>query len=561
MSYNPTFDRTPYGKFTDESSFISIIGGSDSYLLEDEINELQWIQVNSRMETLQELCSSGYIKNDDEIHFRGSGKLDNSFYVDNFKFNVDGIITKIYSKNNYNTIKLDSPTYTGFDLVFLEAYLCVIDNNKNKIFQFGGIDNEEIDYEMLDSRISLETSRRVQLQWKLSIHPNITYLNSQNIFNDNDIVSNITNNVISPMENKDGVFYSLSDDNENIINKQVLAFPMFVVARTKDKSNILESDIIDIRPIAKTRSSSDIDDNTLFDALNRIEILEQRVNSFQTEIISDQKAYGLSMNKKTGIYTGSEDIVNGTIVTIDNYSVANNNYVVAIVNLGNNYGGQVGEYWTWQDGDKYHVCNSGDENVIFNSFDFRNDNEEIKYGYVNSNGLDGITINKDQYTFNLNNCIIYVLPMYTSTTKPSELPSIGDIFIDYDDSSFTIFNTGAKNIRLQWFVLYINHKNIELQTLELNNNTLVHDAFGKHHLKIYSNSWGVCNILLGTPIIKGYKDLDDTQKEEQMINIGEVYVEQNKDMFMINTTSYGNATLQFAVFKTAYTGTLNDITT
>ena len=62
MSYNPTFNRPVCGKYNDESSFISIIGGSDAYLLEDEVNELQWIQIKSRTEMLKELCKNGLIK-------------------------------------------------------------------------------------------------------------------------------------------------------------------------------------------------------------------------------------------------------------------------------------------------------------------------------------------------------------------------------------------------------------------------------------------------------------------------------------------------------------------
>ena len=104
-------------------------------------------------------------------------------------------------------------------------------------------------------------------------------------------------------------------------------------------------------------------------------------------------------------------------------------------------------------------------------------------------------------------------------------------------------------------MLKINNKNIEYKELELNETTIVNDAFGKHHCKISKDSsWGVCNILLGTPIINGFSNItDENQKINSILNIGEIYIEQNKDIFMLNTTSYGNAKLRFAVFKTAYT--------
>ena len=552
MSYNPTFNRPVCGKYNDESSFISIIGGSDAYLLEDEVNELQWIQIKSRTEMLKELCKNGLIKENDNTIY-GSGIANNIIYINNFKFNVNGFIAKIYSDNGFNTVKLNSTPSDRMDFVFLEVYLKIIDFRNieelnNKIYRFGGLSNDIIDYEMFDSRVGVQTSKRVQLQWTISKKDDINYI-SNNPFDDNEITSSITNNIIKKVNN---VYFSETNENtKDIIDKCVYAFPLCVVRRTANKSTIENSDIIDLREEAKVKNTSDIKDSTIYDALNRIDVLEQRLNNLSTEITSDQKAYGLSMNKKTGIYAGSNNTINGTTITIDNYSVANNNYVVALTNLGNHYGGQIGEIWTWQDGNKYHVCNTGDENVLFNSFDFRNDNEEIlKYGYVNSNGLSGVQINVGQ---SLNNCIIYVLPVLQSSTN--NILSIGDIFIDIVNNSFYIYNTGSNNIRLQYFVLKINNKNIEYKELELNETTIVNDAFGKHHCKIYKDSsWGVCNILLGTPIINGFSNItNENQKINSIPNIGEIYIEQNKDVFMLNTTSYGNAKLRFAVFKTAYT--------
>jgi len=542
MIYNPTFDRPAYGKYKDENSFISIIGGSDAYLLEDEVNEMQWIQINSRAEMLNEISSNGYIKEKVEALIRSSTLANNTIYIDNFRFNVNGFITKIYSNDGYSMISLNSTSTNRLDFVFLEVYLKIIDD-KDIIHRYGGLDNDTIEYEMVDSRISLKTSRRVQIQWKLSVKDNIDYI-SNNPFNDNEVISSITNNNI--IKDND-VFYS-NTTNSEIINNKVFAFPICVIQRIANKSLIEDEDIIDIREKAKLKNAYDIPESTVHDALRRISVLEERLNTLSTEVLDDQSAYKLSMNKKTGIYRGSEDIVNGREVTIDNYSVANNNYVVALTNLGNHYGGQIGEVWTWQDGDKFHVCNTGDENVLFNSFDFRNDNDELlKYGYVNSNSLNGVNINVGK---SLNNCIIYVIPMYSSSINT--IPSIGDIFITIVNNTFYIYNTGSSGIRLQYFVLKINNENIEYQEIELNNSTIVNDAFGKHHCKIYNNSWGVCNILLGTPIIDGYNTLNMSQKEQSILNIGEVYIEQNKDIFMLTTTSYGNAKLRFAVFKTAY---------
>ena len=182
MSYNPTFNRPVYGKYNDESSFISIIGGSDAYLLEDEVNELQWIQIKSRTEMLKELCKNGLIKENNNTIY-GSGMANNIIYINNFKFNVNGFIAKIYSDNGFNTVKLNSTSNDRMDFVFLEVYLKIIDFRNieelnNKIYRFGGLSNDIIDYEMFDSRVGVQTSKRVQLQWTISKKDDINYISN-----------------------------------------------------------------------------------------------------------------------------------------------------------------------------------------------------------------------------------------------------------------------------------------------------------------------------------------------------------------------------------------------
>lgn len=573
MSYNPTFNRPIKGKFQDDTSFVSIVGGSDAYLLEDEVNEMQWIQINSRNDFINSLYTNGYIKEDNINHIRSSGQNDNTFYVDDFKVNINGFLGKIYNyknnnTNNYHSIQLPLSEEDRYDFIFLEVCLKILNETTTEINKYGGVENSLINYEVFDSRISLPTSRRIQLQWKLSTELNINYIVGEQIFdnNDNNIYSQLLKGTPIISNYSNNLWYAISDsENDNdVIDKIVFIIPLFVVRRYANKTIINTQDITDLRPEAELKNSTN--KSEISDILMRISTLEQRMNNLSTEVLSDQKAYGLSMNKKTGIFTGADNIANGgTTITIDNYSVAENNFVVALTNLGTQYGGQIGEVWCWKENDRYHVCNSGDENILFNAFDFRDDNPEIAILNITSNGLNGrnITYNADNPDITLpgdiKECLIYIVPMYDSDPMNSstEIPSIGDIFISYDDDNIYVYNTGAVGIPLQLFALHIDesgaeNKNLELISLPLNEDTLVTDAFGRHHIKIYQDTtWGNCNILLGTPILFGFETEED--KQNNFINLGEIYIEQNKDVFMLTTTSYGNATLNFVVFKTAYT--------
>jgi hypothetical protein len=646
MAYDPSFTRPAVGKYSDENSFVSIIGGSDAYLLEDEVNEMQWIQFNKKREMMKQMNTNGMLI--DRVKQRtnntpsytiykdsGTTTSPNTFFVKNFDFLIDGLTANVYgsvlansnttiiTKEGYNEVVLPDPESSGdvyYDFVYLELYFKVINFNDDGISvsipKYGGVNNKTISFNMVDPRISLKTSKRVQLQWKISTTRLTTEPTTNNIAS---IMTSLTSSVSSSKikYDSDGEYYYsettsanylVGDNNETAL---IYAMPLFSVART-NTTLIDISNIVDFRAISRNKNGMSITDEQLNSYINRIEKLEEMLNLVVISTNNDQKAYGLSMNRQTSSFVGADSVEDGQ--TIDMYAgrevkVTNyaeddkDNYVFSLVNLGNHYCGQVGEVWCYRVVNSpsatntygtYYVCNSGNSSIMFNAFDFNKNNQEITCGTVASNGLNGVKITIPRTFLELNNivagnaldkCIIYAIPVYDNddnrpgaTSSNRQIPSVGDIFIDYVDNKaissasdtveFYLFNSGAEGIPLQWFVLYAgNSTNLSLGNIIFDDSSKVDDAFGSHYTKkITTNGFGSINVMLGTPRKKDYMkyynasgatDGNETIRVEQMPKLGEIYIEQNDGTFMISTTgrcssSDTDTQIRYLIFKNAY---------
>jgi hypothetical protein len=641
MAYDPSFTRPAIGKYSDDNAFVSIVGGSDAYLLEDEVNEMQWIQFNKKREMMKQMNTNGMIV--DKIKQRNSSTPSytiyknseyatnsNTFFVKNFDYIIDGLTANIYgaalansnidtiTREGYNEIVLPEPETTSeyyYDFVYLEVYLKIIDFTNEatsvNIPTYGGVNNKTISFDMIDPRISLRTSKRVQLQWKISSTRLTTEPTVNNI---GSIMTSITSSISKSnikYDSEEEYYYSESTDASHLIGEsnekaRIYAMPMFSVLRT-NSALIEKVNITDFRDTSRSKNCMSITDEELNNYINRIEKLEEILNYVVISTNNDQKAYGLSMNRQTSSFVGSDsvedgktiDMYTGREVKVTNYAEDDkDNYVFAIVNLGNHYCGQVGEVWCYQKIDTtpsvsntygtYCVCNSGNSSILFNAFDFNKNNQEITCGIATSNGLNGVEITIPRTFLETNNivssnaldkCIIYAIPLYEEDKKPTEeIPSVGDIFYDYNDAEkitttsdtvhFYLFNSGATGIPLQWFVLYTgNSTNLSMGNIIFDGTSKVDDAFGYHYCKkVTTNGFGSINVLLGTPRKKDYmkyynpNDVDDgysIERVEQMPKLGEIYIEQNDDVFMINTSGRGingdaDTQIRYLIFKNAY---------
>ena len=180
-SYSPTFNRSSTGKFNPNLSFTSIKGGSDAFLLEDEINELQWIQNEARAKLTREMTNSGclHINGVSNNFVKGGiylpGNIDlNSFLLYGFSTVVNGYLLNIDNILNLqfvnNSIQLPSPPNVDirYDFIYLEVWFSELNENQH-IHELGGTNNNLATFEFIDTRVNALTSRRVQLQWALRV--------------------------------------------------------------------------------------------------------------------------------------------------------------------------------------------------------------------------------------------------------------------------------------------------------------------------------------------------------------------------------------------------------
>ena len=180
MPYNPNFNRSAIGKFNPDLAFISIKSGSDAYLLEDEVNEMQWMQINTQANLIRQATSTGCLQINNSTYSTKKGALVNfgnqflnSFAVTPFYAILNGYLAYISAFSattniTNNTVQLTGPSISGSreDFVFLEFWFQELDPT-DSIPKFGGLRNDPLSYELVDTRIAAQTSNRVQLQWRI----------------------------------------------------------------------------------------------------------------------------------------------------------------------------------------------------------------------------------------------------------------------------------------------------------------------------------------------------------------------------------------------------------
>lgn len=194
--YDPRFGRGGYGKFNIHKNFISLETGTDAFFLEDEANEMQWMQNELRAELVRKEYYSGIYKK--EINdiipsaniFANNTQIFNSFLIKPMIANINGYFIDIIGNNGYNNqgiisgkydnidinklnyIQLPDPPQNGnyYDFVYIEMnfvelkFSDTIWHNGNRNNSFGSIPND-----LFDRRVNGETNRRIQLQWNINV--------------------------------------------------------------------------------------------------------------------------------------------------------------------------------------------------------------------------------------------------------------------------------------------------------------------------------------------------------------------------------------------------------
>jgi hypothetical protein len=171
MDYTPKFDNNAKGKYNSDLGFVSIKSGSDAYLLEDEVNEIQWIQNEARANIIRNMTDSGCVQIDTFEHPTMYGGLIelgvdhlNSFGVKDFDAVINGYLCHIKPYDtDVNVIQLPPPPDIigshRYDFVYLEFWFKEINPNydftqKTDVYTYGGIDNTKVPFELVDLNIT-----------------------------------------------------------------------------------------------------------------------------------------------------------------------------------------------------------------------------------------------------------------------------------------------------------------------------------------------------------------------------------------------------------------------
>lgn len=234
------FGRDAKGKLQEDSSFYTIFYGDKAILLEDELNESQWNQIERLASMNRSQYSSG-ILNDFTVKSTGE---DDVFYIEteqplsvlingyDLKIGhntIDNQPVTISSEDNKIIFKLPHET-TGFDFVFLEAWFEVMSHDET-IRKYGGEATPAIGNFMLDGRVSRETTKRIQFRWRIR-----SVRNEENL--DNVLAHNYDGvETIAKFNNQNDVFVAdigVQRDKKNNVKSlgKIYALPLFKVTRS-----------------------------------------------------------------------------------------------------------------------------------------------------------------------------------------------------------------------------------------------------------------------------------------------------------------------------------------
>lgn len=266
MIYEPGFDRNPKGNFNIDNNFVAIQSGSEAYLLEDELNELQWIQYEQKAQLIRSTMNSGIMYNApiilNTVH---NSDVDTALYIKSYNnydintntvllsvknyipVNLNGYVFKIcgtYNKNisgqttTHKNILIDLydssqiTSGTKKELVYLEMWFENINSTENnQINAYGGFSNEYAEFEN-DKRLRLETTRRIQLKWAIKSKIDCEYLTDVSPANNKKYIKGTSINGQS-YSNDSNIYVCDVKLNHptKAIDNMYYAIPLFLITR------------------------------------------------------------------------------------------------------------------------------------------------------------------------------------------------------------------------------------------------------------------------------------------------------------------------------------------
>ncbi len=182
-AYAPTFREPVTGKYNARSAVTALNVGSDAYITERELNEVQWIRREELADIIREVTCSGVLVNQTNADAKPFGTLDldvdhpNSISLYSFRTVVHGHMVNHTTTDDTGAdmpsiyLRLPNPPVSGVrhDLVYVEYWLEQL-KDRDSLPVYGCTDNGPSGYVILDERVDAETTRPVQLQWRLAVY-------------------------------------------------------------------------------------------------------------------------------------------------------------------------------------------------------------------------------------------------------------------------------------------------------------------------------------------------------------------------------------------------------
>mgnify|MGYP001052399015 CR=1 FL=1 len=560
MVYNPTFERSTKGKFNQSANYISLKSGTNAYVLEDELNEIQWIQSEARADLVRQITASGVLQlNDWNNHDKkgalcelGSDKL-NSFSVNNFQSIIDGYLINIKHNKKFDIeITLPDPPSAGsrYDFIFLEVWFKEL-KQSDETKMHGGVYNDSIDYNIIDPRIGSETSRRVQLQWAIRVKKdvNIDKYNNGFIDSSGEINKEIHPrvNFSSPMlsynfkQHKDKNIYvsgdgTPQDKNElRTVDGFVYALPLFAIKRLNN-SGIYD----DLNEFGATDYVNEESQSIRPDGKFSNIIYSDQVIDLRNQIFIGKDQYDI-------IYAKLDDFENLKKFVIDNIDVRLGNLELKVSDVEEKLDSLdsyvKGFIENKIDYLEIHInkikmrLDLIEKNPIFRGFflygiNVENDIFETSGGILNSETgiVDSLGTLAPVLYKRHNRYSVLFAPL------SNNFGQFGDIWIEKADINFLIKNTGSKGLAIETGAIDAFHEGVVVIRQQFN---------GLDGVEVSNDIVGENDFVFICPT------MDPNLTNEYMGENGEIFIKKYSDKIVINNTGSPGGLFELIVIDTS----------
>jgi hypothetical protein len=312
-----TWNRNTSGNFQKDSSIISVFHGTDAFLLEDELNESQWTQIDNLAAANRKQFTNGFLDN----FTIGTDGVSNQFYILNAAGNdqplnilVDGYNLAV--GRNSNTvfdgklnINLNAPPSSGTrtDLVILEAWFEAM-SYTDTLRKYGGTDAQlpTVTNSLLDSRVDKETSRRIQFRWR------IRAIDGGTVAGLTSTKANLYNGTLSSVNytQKGDIYVAETGQQTATVNGvtsvktngTVYAIPLFTVSRSAGVTSIAAANATDVSPKSRIK-----------DGQARTEIINSTYSKIDSELIDTKVKNTLLIGENVALTDANNNFQSTTV--------------------------------------------------------------------------------------------------------------------------------------------------------------------------------------------------------------------------------------------------------